>query len=497
MALKRNVYNNWTELQKSIDEGGRTDTYTRTEIDNKLAEKQHVLTAGTNIIINDNIISARTDDFTTKTYVDAADNTLQTNINNEVQVRSNADTTLQTNINNEITNRTIEDTTLQNNIDSEVTARTNADTNLDAKKQDKLSAGAGIDITDNVIKTTLIDDNNKATTTTYSSSKIQALLDALAGKATIKVVDTQPATPDANTLYYIGTASPYEIRLYADNVWYDMGTTEVDLSNYYKKTETYSQEQIDDKVTFLQTAITTEKNNRTDADTTLQTNIDNEATARTTADTNLQTQISNNDTDIETNKTNIETNKTNITTNTTNIATNTTDITSLKNDKQDKLTAGDGIDITGTTIKAKVKKLKVGPDETEETVTGDGTITMPHLYMHNFAFGQSNYMLVGVTIFTNSETALGKSGLINWLSTNGYTTLNNVYPLSTGVAGVNTYYVSGSSGGSTTTRVFINTMPSGVFANDSSLKCKSNFNGTVILDDSYYGLIKETVVKIY
>ena len=287
MALKRNVYNNWTELQKEIGGGGGTgDAYTKAETDTLLAEKQNKLTAGTNITIANNVISADVTGYVTKTYVDNADNILQNKISTEVTSRTNADNTLQTNINNEVKVRSDADSTLQTNIDNEITNRTIADNELDTKKQDKLTASTGIDITDNVIKSTLINDTVKSELYTYSSNKIQSLLDALS-KAKIKVVDSQPVLPEDNTLYYIGTASPYDIKLYTDNTWYDMGTTEVDLSNYYKKTETYSQDQIDEKYDFLSNSISVERTTRSDKDTTLQENIDKKQN-KLTADTGLK-----------------------------------------------------------------------------------------------------------------------------------------------------------------------------------------------------------------
>lgn len=84
----------------------------------------------------------------------------------------------------------------------------------------------------------IINDTIESGTTTWSSEKIQDMLDALSGRATIIVVDTLPATLQDNTLYYVGTQSPYHIWLRSNGVTYDMGTTEIDLSNYYTKAQT-------------------------------------------------------------------------------------------------------------------------------------------------------------------------------------------------------------------------------------------------------------------
>ena len=84
-----------------------------------------------------------------------------------------------------------------------------------------------------------IDDEHVSTTTTYSSSKIMTLL-ADAG-FNVEVVQELPATGDAHTIYFVpktgSTGDVYNEYLYLDNAWELIGSTEVDLSNYYNKTE--------------------------------------------------------------------------------------------------------------------------------------------------------------------------------------------------------------------------------------------------------------------
>ena len=84
-----------------------------------------------------------------------------------------------------------------------------------------------------------IDDEHVSTTTTYSSSKIMTLL-ADAG-FNVEVVQELPATGDAHTIYFVpktgSTGDVYNEYLYVDNAWELIGSTEVDLSNYYNKTE--------------------------------------------------------------------------------------------------------------------------------------------------------------------------------------------------------------------------------------------------------------------
>ncbi|HVX00300.1 MAG TPA: hypothetical protein VHA52_07690, partial [Candidatus Babeliaceae bacterium] len=88
----------------------------------------------------DNEVSARESaDASESSTRASADTALQNNINAEATSRANADTTLQTNINAEANARSNADSTLQNNINSEATARANADASLQAQIDLKLN----------------------------------------------------------------------------------------------------------------------------------------------------------------------------------------------------------------------------------------------------------------------------------------------------------------------------------------------------------------------
>jgi len=76
----------------------------------------------------------------------ANDNTLQTNIDNEESARISADTTLQSNIDSEASTRSTADTTLQNNINAEEAARIAADTTLQTNINTEASTRASADI---------------------------------------------------------------------------------------------------------------------------------------------------------------------------------------------------------------------------------------------------------------------------------------------------------------------------------------------------------------
>ena len=85
-----------------------------------------------------------------------------------------------------------------------------------------------------------VDDNTISTTTTWSSSKIVSEL-ANAG-FDVQVVQELPATGEAHTLYFVPSADPktqniYDEYLYANNAWEQVGSTAVDMSDYYTKTE--------------------------------------------------------------------------------------------------------------------------------------------------------------------------------------------------------------------------------------------------------------------
>ena len=86
----------------------------------------------------------------------------------------------------------------------------------------------------------IIDDNDVSTGTAWSSSKIVSEL-ANAG-FDVQVVQELPATGDAHTLYFVPSADPqtqniYDEYLYTNNEWEQVGSTSVDMSDYYNKTQ--------------------------------------------------------------------------------------------------------------------------------------------------------------------------------------------------------------------------------------------------------------------
>jgi hypothetical protein len=85
--------------------------------------------------------------------------------------------------------------------------------------------------------TSLIDDDVSSLTKTYSSSKINALLEPLVSAGLqVKIVESLPEKPDTKTIYLIkqGETNIYSQYMYIDNEWSSLGDTEanIDLSDY-------------------------------------------------------------------------------------------------------------------------------------------------------------------------------------------------------------------------------------------------------------------------
>lgn len=77
----------------------------------------------------------------------------------------------------------------------------------------------------------------------YTKGQVDNLLSNLK-KATITVVDTLPATGSEDIIYLVGTSAPYEQYVWEGSAWIDLGSTEIDLSNYVNTTGTLTANQI-------------------------------------------------------------------------------------------------------------------------------------------------------------------------------------------------------------------------------------------------------------
>ena len=254
--------------------------------------KTRMDTAENNIIINTNNINTNiTDIANNKNQITINTTNITTNaqsIKDEATTRKNTDDALQVQINNEATTREAKDQELLGKINvnkGNIDIVNNSVTVL----QDKVNTHIS-EYEENLrmIQTQI---TNESTTRNTKDSELEAKIASLQADIKVEVVDAEPPTPVNNTMYFIKSDKGYNRKLYNNDTWYDMGDTEVDLSNYYTKAETYTQEQIDDKDTFIKNEIATEKTTRANADTTLLNNINTEIDSRTTADNTLQENI--------------------------------------------------------------------------------------------------------------------------------------------------------------------------------------------------------------
>ena len=173
------------------------------------------------------------------------------------------------------------------------------------EKQDNLTAGQNITISGNTISAReIIDDTINSPTTVWSSKKVKELIEALEGGVTVSVVATRPDPSVAvdKTMYYVGTGAPYHIWFFVNNSYTDVGTTDINLENYYTKDEVDALLDLKvDKVTgkslVLNTdiaQITTNKNDIADLDSD---KVDKVTGKSLVLDTDI-TQITTNKTDI-------------------------------------------------------------------------------------------------------------------------------------------------------------------------------------------------------
>lgn len=77
----------------------------------------------------------------------------------------------------------------------------------------------------------------------YTKGQVDNLLSNLK-KATITVVETLPTTGQEGIIYLVGTSAPYEQYVWEGSAWIDLGSTEIDLSNYVNTTGTLTANQI-------------------------------------------------------------------------------------------------------------------------------------------------------------------------------------------------------------------------------------------------------------
>lgn len=77
----------------------------------------------------------------------------------------------------------------------------------------------------------------------YTKGQVDNLVSNLK-KATITVVPTLPTTGEEGIIYLVGTSAPYEQYVWEGSAWIDLGSTEIDLSNYVNTTDTLTADHI-------------------------------------------------------------------------------------------------------------------------------------------------------------------------------------------------------------------------------------------------------------
>lgn len=77
----------------------------------------------------------------------------------------------------------------------------------------------------------------------YTKGQVDNLL-SNSKKATITVVPTLPATGSEGIIYLVGTSAPYEQYVWEGSAWIDLGSAEIDLSNYVNTASTLTANQI-------------------------------------------------------------------------------------------------------------------------------------------------------------------------------------------------------------------------------------------------------------
>lgn len=131
------------------------------------------------------------------------------------------------------------------------------------------TAGDGITISDANVISTIMQASDY-----YNKTEVDNLLSALES-VEMKVVTALPATGEGHIIYLLDNGSGYDQYVYSDNQWHNIGSTSIDLTNYYTKAETNNLlDNKQDKLTAGQ-GITISGNNTISSDAVAYTAGDN------------------------------------------------------------------------------------------------------------------------------------------------------------------------------------------------------------------------------
>lgn len=229
--------------------GALDECQTITEMQTEIEGKQDALTAGRNITIQDNVISASGEEYTAGQNVQIEDGVISAtdttytagdNITIEGNVISADDVDL-----SHYYTKTEANALLDEKVDTETGKglSTNDFTNADKQKLDGLknyTAGQNVTIDANgVISADEPDLSDYYTKSeTYNKTEVNDLISAIEDFHVL-IVQSLPQTGEERTIYFVPKqGGGYTEYMYINNAWEEIGDTDIDLSGYYTKTET-------------------------------------------------------------------------------------------------------------------------------------------------------------------------------------------------------------------------------------------------------------------
>ena len=216
--------------------------------------------------------------------------------------------------------------------------------NKSTDKQDKLTADVGIRIINNVISAVRNENN------TYTKAEVDELIQAL-DTLQMEVVAVRPTTGQQKTIYLVGNDTDGYVQwVYLTSGWVSLGSTEVNLSAYATAAEIESQYQkkltAGSGITITSDTISAERNaSNTYTKTEIATFLNNKQDTLSAGD-GITISSGNVIAALRT-------------------PTNTytkTEVDGLLNTKQNTLTAGTGITISGNTISGRDSYTKTETD---------------------------------------------------------------------------------------------------------------------------------------
>lgn len=135
------------------------------------------------------------------------------------------------------------DETLQANIDAEALARSQEDNALDGKITQEATTRAGADSTLQNAINTVAGNLSTLSNNVYTKAQVDYLINEIP-KFDIEIVETLPTQDISETTIYLVpngdnplSGNGYEEYIYINNNWELIGTTNIDLSDYYTKEE--------------------------------------------------------------------------------------------------------------------------------------------------------------------------------------------------------------------------------------------------------------------